>query len=175
MTDEFKPTALSPSGIQPSASAIVMCEAPRGGMVGNRRAFARWRNHVLANGAPRERSYMKALLTRHFRGCEVLEMPVDDLPNRDWSEFTSIVLVFPDAIGLGFSRIEEMFRDYSARKRLFALNGRGRLLRLDRPTIRRLRLRRLLAWTRIPEFLFLAVFFALTPALLAVDLVRGRR
>jgi len=87
-----------------------------------------------------------------------------------------VVMVYPDAIGLGFGRIERQvaFRR-QARATVEALNGRRRQFRLNAATRVGLRLRRAVEWSMLGEFLFLPVFVVVTPVLLAIDLLRGRR
>jgi hypothetical protein len=85
-------------------------------------------------------------------------------------------MVYPDAIGLGFGRLE---REVVSCRRTWAtieaLNGRRRQFRLNGGTRLSLRLRRAIEWSMLAEFLFLPVFFVLTPVLMAVDVLRGRR
>lgn len=61
--------------------------------------------------------------------------------------FGGILLVYPDALGLGWSRAERTLR----RNRAFVLNGRRRLFALDASTRAKLLWRRFLANTRLPE------------------------
>ena len=87
----------------------------------------------------------------------------------------TVVLLFPDSIGLGFTPIE---RAVSAHKRdlanVVALNGRNRDFRLNAATRLGLRLRRVLEWTMLPEMALLPVFVVATPLLWIFDAVRGR-
>jgi hypothetical protein len=138
-------------------------------------AKSRWRRHVLASAAPRERPYMETLFRGYFPGGDIVEISGAGLPQIDLSGANTVVLLFPDAIGLGFAKVEAKLRRDLPTDRLLALNGRGRLMRLDSPTRRRLRVRRFLEWTRLPEFVFLAVFLAVTPLMAGMDLLRGKR
>src|SRR5262245_12670114 len=97
---------------------------PRPGLAGA------WRRHVLANAAVRDRAYMEAL----FRECcphgALVEVASDDLP-ADVERADSVVLLYPDSIGIDFGGIERTLRSRWPGKRLLALNGRRRLFRLD--------------------------------------------
>ena len=67
----------------------------------------------------------------------------------DTQGFGGILLVYPDALGLGWSRAERTLR----RNRAFVLNGRRRLFALDASTRAKLLWRRFLANTRFPEMI----------------------
>ena len=131
-----------------------------------------WRRHLLANAAPRDAGYMEALFRGHFPDTPL--MTLDDRPARSSIGDAKIaVLLFPDAIGLDFGRIERLLDSWNVR--MVGLNGRGRFFPLDAHNRRRLCLRRLLERTRAPEFAFLLVAIIATPAFVLIDLARGRR
>jgi hypothetical protein len=124
-----------------------------------------YRRTLLERSDPRPPQYMRELFAERFPGGTV----VSDVPQRDADE---IVLLYPDAIGLGFAAIERRLpRGIPVR----ALNGRRREFALDRPTRRALRTRRALERSLVGEAIALTLFAALTPALLLSDLVRRRR
>lgn len=82
----------------------------------------------------------------------------------------TILVVYPDALGLGWSPLEHRL----PADRTYIVNGRRRIFALDAKTRRALRWRRLLACTRIPE---IAAGLAIVPvaAGLAIwDSLRGR-
>lgn len=134
----------------------------------------RWRRHVLANAALRNRSYMEALFRQRFPGGEILEISDRVVPQKALHA-SILVLLFPDSIGLDFGWIDRQLSKDGSAGRVLALNGRGRIFALDPVMRRRLRLRRLLEWTRLPEFVFFAFFVVVTAALLCVDLVKRHR
>jgi hypothetical protein len=136
---------------------------------------ALYRFAVWYKANPRSEDYMRALLAERLPEAAWVSIEQD----ADWPERVAVadqvVLLYPDAIGLGFGAVE---RTLMARKRpwagVVALNGRHRKFLLNGATRRALMLRRLLEWTMLPELLFLPMFVVLTPLLWAVDLVRGR-
>jgi hypothetical protein len=115
--------------------------------------------HNRAN--PRSRRYMQQLLEERFPGAELATTQ----PGGD----VEIVLLYPDANGLGYSAFE---RRLPAETRV--LNGRRRELVLDNRTRRVLRARRALERSFAVELAALAAAAVLTPFLLAYDLLRGR-
>lgn len=145
-------------------------ERPRGRGLGALYRYAVW---YKAN--PRSAEYMRDLLAERLPEALWVSTGAD----ADWRERIAaadqVVLLYPDAIGLGFAAVE---RVVLARKRPWAgiavLNGRRRKFLLNGGTRLALRLRRLLEWTMLPEMLFLPVFVAVTPVLWALDRVRGR-
>lgn len=142
---------------------------------GRSQPLALYRYAVWYKANPRNGAYLRALAQEHYPDAEW----VSTAEQPDWAgriaEADTIVLLYPDAIGLGFASIE---RSVMAHKRDWSgvevLNGRRRKFRLNGATRAGLRLRRLLEWSMLPELLFLPVFIAATPLLWAIDLVRGR-
>lgn len=136
--------------------------------------IALYRYAVWYKANPRSLNYMRDLLS-------------DRLPEAAWvttadpgwtariAGADEVVLLYPDAIGLGFMPIERIVMRY---KRSWAgvtvLNGRRRKFLLNNATRRALRLRRLLEWTMLPELVFLPVFMVVTPLFWLADLLRGR-
>ncbi|MBU1666565.1 MAG: glycine/betaine ABC transporter permease [Gammaproteobacteria bacterium] len=136
---------------------------------------ALYRYAVWYKSNPRSAEYMRALAAEFHPEAEW----VSTRDQADWqariAEADDIVLVYPDAIGLGFANVEAAVK---AGKRTWAgvrvLNGRRRRFLLDGATRRGLLFRRFLEWTMLPELLFLPLFVAVTPVLWAIDLMRGR-
>lgn len=143
--------------------------APRRGIL------ALWRRHVVANANVRNREYMESLFRRRFPYGALVEVKNGAIPSELIDASGSIVLLFPDAIGLDFARIEQAISTRWPSKRLLALNGRRRLLRLDRQTRRQFLLCRFLEKWRLPEIAFFVLFVVVTPFLLIFDLMRGHR
>src|SRR5262245_25962066 len=143
--------------------------APRHGL------FALWRRHLVANASVRDRAYIEALFKSHFPNGVLVEATDGRVPGDALDRMDTIVLLFPDPIGMDFGAIERAVISRWPVKRLLALNGRRRLFRLDTRMRRRLGLRRFLASWRIPEFVFLLVFALTTPLLLLYDAIRGAR
>ncbi len=83
--------------------------------------------------------------------------------------YTLVVLLYRDAIGLGWSRTERSTRRLAGRHAV--LNGRRRFFELDRAHRRALRLRRLLSTAWITELLLMPVVGVTTAALSLYDAV----
>lgn len=140
------------------------------------RLFAEYRYAVWYKSNPRGADYMRALLRERYPDAPMFDVRT----GADWqaavAQAKRVVILFPDAIGLGFSPLE---REVAARRCTFAtievLNGRRRQFRLNGATRLGLRLRRAIEWSMLGEFLFLPVFLIATPVLLAIDAIRGRR
>jgi hypothetical protein len=125
---------------------------------------------------PRDESYMNTLFTEHFPGAPL----VYPQKNQAWGEILdgadSIVLLYPDAIGLGYSKIEKLvFKKKGASAVVKVLNGRRRLFTLTSGILPQLRWRRFLERFMVCEFLFTGIFLLVTPVFLLVDFVRGKR
>jgi len=134
-----------------------------------------YRYAVWYKANPRTAGYMRALLQQRFPDAEW----VATSEQADWvdrlSHADTVILLYPDAIGLGFGAVERSVqrhkRDGAA---VEVLNGRRRVFPLNNAARLGLRLRRLLEWSMLPELLFLPVFVVATPLLWAVDALRGR-
>lgn len=140
------------------------------------RPLAQFRYAVWYKANPRSADYMRALLRERLPQAEW----VSTAEHSDWRDRISgadvVILLYPDAIGLGFASIERtVLADNRAWADVEVLNGRRRQFRLNGTTSLGLRLRRVLEWSLLPELLFLPVFMAATPVLWAIDAMRGRR
>lgn len=131
-----------------------------------------YRRSVAFKANPRNAQYMHSLFRERHDGA-VVRTDVDG-----WRDAVRtadrVVLLYPDATGLGFRPLERELRDLS-RGDLSALNGRRREFGLDPKTLTALRVRRVLERSMIPEALALLALIFVTPVLLVIDLVRGRR
>jgi hypothetical protein len=125
-----------------------------------RRAY---RQTLLNKANPRSPLYMRDLFAERCPQGEI----ADNVP----AAADEIVLLYPDAIGLGFGALE---RRLPPGVPVRILNGRRREFALDPRTRRALRLRRALERTMLGETVALAAAAAVTPVLLLADLVRGR-
>lgn len=88
----------------------------------------------------------------------------------------TIVLLYPDAIGQGFSKLESAISEH---KKVWTpvrvLNGRRRSFLLTRQTRRALSFRRSIERLMLGEILIASAFLAATPWFLLVDTLRGRK
>lgn len=136
---------------------------------------ALYRYAIWYKANPRNAEYMRSLLASHYPDVEWINTQDDPAWAERLGGTDTVVLLYPDAIGLGFAAVE---RTVMARKLAWAgvtvINSRRRKFLLNCTTRMGLRLRRFLEWTMLPEFLFLPVFIVATPILWAFDLLRGR-
>jgi hypothetical protein len=88
-------------------------------------------------------------------------------------DYDTVVLVHPDALGLGCERLERALLSDPAR-RVLVVSGRRRAYALGRNARCALRLRRFLARTRLVELLAALAVWPVAGALAAFDAVRGR-
>lgn len=132
-----------------------------------RRALA-WR----AN--PRPPEYMRALLAEHWPDAVLVHVDEDDLDAR-LRDADEVVLVYPDAIGLGFGALERRVARATSGRIPQVLTGRRRRFALDRRTHHALRLRRALERSMVGEAAGLLLVALATVPLAAFDMIRGRR
>jgi hypothetical protein len=127
-----------------------------------RRAY---RRALYERANPRTPEYMRSLFAERYPNAPV----VDDLPA---GEACELVLLYPDAIGLGFGRLERRLpQGVSVR----VLNGRRREYAFDRRARSALQIRRALERAMIVEVIGLTFVLLATPFLAAFDYARGRR
>lgn len=142
---------------------------------GSRNPIARYRKTIWYKARPRSREYMRELFLQRYPEGNLICL--DETPG--WLSFVSdahlIVLLYADAIGLGFFDVERSL-DGRTRPRaaVRVLNGRQREFILNRGTLWALRMRRLIERMMLGELAFFLFFSCVTPYLLASDLLRGR-
>jgi hypothetical protein len=141
-----------------------------------RRSLAElYRRAVWLKANPRDEEYMRALFAERYPQGVFVSTGGEgwrrELPSAD-----TVVLLYPDASGINFSRVE---REVAALKKTWAtvrvLNGRRRDFVLGRAARRDLRRRRFLERTMLGEALATVLFVAATPFFVFSDLLRGRR
>lgn len=135
----------------------------------------RFRRAVAWKANPRSEGYMRARFAESIPDGRLVV----------WGEPTAadavraaerVVLLYPDAIGLGWRPVERAVLGTVPRgATVEVLNGRRRRFALDPPTLRALRLRRVLEATMLLEVAAAPVIVALAPVLWAIDAMRGRR
>ena len=121
----------------------------------------------------RSQGYMEALAARQFPEFTTaqLHFDADHLP-----VCSRLILLWPDANGIGWSGIEGHLMNQFRHTELIVLNGRRRQFHLRRcPTARSFRFRRFLEKAMVYEIGFSIVFLFLTPCMLVWDGLRGRR
>jgi hypothetical protein len=132
-----------------------------------------WRA-VIWKANPRSAEYMRDL----FAGLVPDGVVVD--AGRGMAEALAtadrVLLLYPDAVGLGWGRIERAVRDAApASSSIEVLNGRRRGFALDGGTRRALWLRRVLERTMLVELVAAGAIVGGAPLLWALDALRGRR
>lgn len=147
--------------------------AQREGRAAQAIGMYRWAVHFKAN--PRPLEYMASLLSEHWPDADLI-----DVQDAGWrariAGARTVVLLYPDAIGLGFGHFErDLLRAIPADAEVQVLNGRRRRFVLDARTQRSLRLRRFLERSMVVELAATPVLVLGGIALAGYDRVRGRR
>lgn len=142
----------------------------------SRSLLGMYRRAVRYKANPRDEAYMKSLFHSQYSGAQFVNVQHE----ASWRDLVRdadvLVLLYPDAIGLGFSRLEKDVRRLKLNwAEVRVLNGRRRNFLLNRATLRALHLRRWIERLMLGELLMTAVFVSLTPLLLVADLIKGRR
>ena len=92
--------------------------------------------------------------------------------SRRVGDFDSVILLYPDAIGHGYDKIESIV--LGSAKQVYILNGRKRLFELTGEMLKKLRIRRILEKCFILEISFAVIFpFISAPFFLYEYLTRG--
>lgn len=135
---------------------------------------SRFMKAVRSKSNPRDEAYMRDLLDQRYPDAELVRYG-EACDNNKFQQADKLVLLYPDAIGLGFGSLEkEIFDLIDEATELHILNGRRRDFLLDKKVYRSLRLRRFLEKSMLGEFAFTLVFIAVTPFFLVIDWMRGR-
>ena len=133
------------------------------------RLTARLARSQFSRANPRDANYMRALCVEKWGGAEIVDLASASTPDLI-RRADLVVLLYPDAIGQGFTRIErDVQRLKHGAAEMRALNGRRRDFRLS-PSVRRW-----LERTMLTECLFAVAFLLVTPILLIIDFASGRR
>ena len=134
-----------------------------------------WRRAMWFKANPRSAAYMRARLEEHWPEARLVEAAADAQWADRLSDADRVVLLYPDAIGIGFGPIERRLLRLVPRGTITVLNGRRRAFPLDPATHGLLLLRRCLERSMIVECVVGALILVLTPVLFLVDFAQGRR
>ncbi len=93
---------------------------------------------------PRSKEYMLDLLREKFPDAEIVDINQTRSPGK-------IILLYPDAMGLGWGKIENRLKIQT--QNITVLNGRKRVFEFTSSVRRMLLLRRFLEMTFLPELL----------------------
>jgi hypothetical protein len=143
------------------------------------RTILKLSNHVRNGQSIRSREYMETLaqsLFPEFQASAMLTVEEDGfLPQIDWQRTSEVILLWPDANGMGWRGIEnQVLRNAPSGARITAVNGRRRRLALTRGRLTGVRWKRFLEKTLAFELAFTVAFVLITPALILSDFVRRR-
>lgn len=134
----------------------------------SRSPFSRLKYARIFKSNPRSADYMTSLFLEKFPGGQIATRS-----HKSISTDYSIILLYQDSIGVGWSRIDLKYL-FSGNSRLYVLNGRGRLFPLTFSTFARLLLKRSFERSMIFELLTLFVATLVLPLLVFFDWTRGR-
>lgn len=135
-----------------------------------------FRKAIWFKANPRDRDYMKALFSERFPEGQFIEIYDTDDCAPLVKQADTVVLLYPDSIGIGFFTVERSIRQALApQSEVVVLNGRRRQFRLSGMHHRQLLLRRFLEKTMLGEMIIVLLFCIITPVFLATDLFAGRR
>jgi hypothetical protein len=124
---------------------------------------------------PRDREYMMALARREGRGAWTIVEDGPALTDAALRDAESIVLLWPDGNGYGWTAIERrVWRTRRPDAVVSVLNGRQRSFELTPSLWRRFRLRRALERSWVGEVAFLSAGVLVGLPLLMWDTIRGR-
>ena len=127
---------------------------------------------------PRSGVYMERLARERFPQLDKLVCAGPDgrLPEISWAEVQQIILLWPDANGIGWKPIEsQCLRNRRVGARIWILNGRRRQVELNGKVYRKLKLRRKLEVSLLLNIVTSAVVIPLASVLWLADLLRGKR
>jgi hypothetical protein len=134
-----------------------------------------YRRAVYLKANPRDEEYMRALFAERYPEGLFVRMDTADW-RRELPAADTVVLLYPDANGIDFSRVEgEVSRAKKTWATVRVLNGRRRDFVLSPARRRALRRRRFVERAMLGEALAVVIFAAATPFFVAADLLRGRR
>jgi hypothetical protein len=139
-----------------------------------RNPFGLWMKAVCYKANPRSSDYMKALFAERYPASTFLDTATGPISAATIARSSKVVLLFPDSIGLGYSRIERKVARDAPHAAVEVLNGRRRQFVFNKRARRALRFRRFLEWTMLFEWLAGVALLLGTPFLLLFDFVRGK-
>ena len=135
-----------------------------------------YRRAVRLKANPRDEAYMRTLFKEQYPDGTFINSHTEPNRQETVSSADTIVLLYPDAIGLGFGRLEaEIERGAKEWTTVRVLNGRRRDFVWSRTVRGSLRFRRLVERTMLGEAIAIVVFVVATPWFLVSDLLKGHR
>jgi hypothetical protein len=121
----------------------------------------------------RSLDYMKEAINSRIGSLDLAQThDLSNLSAVNLSEFEQIIILWPDANGMGWFKIEQqVFKAKKAAAPVYVLNGRKRLFELSRALWRQYRLRRFLEKSFLLEIGVLVLFLVTAPALALWDTI----
>lgn len=137
---------------------------------------AKYRRLIWYTADPRPEPYMRELFSRHHADGVFVNVNADPAWQQAAAGADTVVLLYPDAIGLGYGPLEReiagLKKDWAAVR---VLSGKRQQFLLTRAALLGLRMRRLFSRLLVGEMLFTVVFLVVTPLFLLVDWIGGRK
>jgi hypothetical protein len=153
----------------PDAPASNRPPSAQGGVLEKLERVARYKRN------PRSPEYMRRLAASMLPTATVVEVD-GALPRAAISQARHVVLLWPDAIGYAWSRLErEVFKYKRPDAHVYALSGRGRTFKLTMGTLFSVRLRRLAERVWLGEAVMAVGLLVSAPFLVVWDFARGHR
>ena len=119
---------------------------------------------VCQRANPRNKSYMLALLAEQFPTAKLVQ--INNIPQ----DATHLILLYPDAIGLGWSEVEKACLRY--KHNIQVLNGRKRLFDFNSKIYNKFKYKRFLEKTMLLEFCFAPILIVAGAVLACKDKLR---
>lgn len=134
-----------------------------------------YRRAVWLKANPRSEHYMKELFLERYAQGRFVNADADPTWRNALDSADTVVLLYPDATGLYFRRIETVIeRHKNTWATVRVLNGRRRDFVWSARVRRALRWRRFLERAMVGEMLAIGLFLATTPFLVVSDVTRRR-
>ena len=141
----------------------------------NKNLLALYKFGVWYKSNPKSREYMLGMVKERYPNVEILEFPFCEKDTALLREADEVILLYPDAIGLGFGAVEKFIVGIKKPETAIkVLNGRKRFFLFNLKIRRQLRRRRFLEWTMLPELIFMVFFVIFTPFMYLFDAMRKR-
>jgi hypothetical protein len=156
-----------------SASLDKTIEAYHGRYLG---PIAKYRRVIWYTANPRTEQYMRDLFQTRAPEGTYVNADTDNQWESTAAAADEVLLLYPDAIGLEFARIERKIarskKDWAV---IRVLNGRRREFVLTSSVATALRWRRALSRLMVGEAIFTLFFIIATPVFLILDFIGGRK
>jgi hypothetical protein len=134
-----------------------------------------YRKAVWNKANPRREEYMMRVFDARWPEGDYVNVDHDPQWRRRVPSAERVVLLYPDAIGLGFRPIESQILKMKPMSSVYVLNGRKREFRFTPSTRYALYGRRVLERGMVGEAVAVVLFLIATPVLWVIDRIRRHR